>query len=166
MSNNKTATALDLLVAPAWKVAVHWVDVFIGGKDDTFRQWPGAVGSLDTDADGVRTYRPTSRRWYTDTEQAYQIWKKPARVGRKDFLETPPLVLSQPYVDAFGRGYLLSLTAPVVAPCPLPLSPPCSSTSPSVVGVAGADLLIDDLTELITTIRIRSSGAARWKWRA
>ena len=73
-------------------------------------------------------------------------------------------MLSQPYVDAFGRGYLMSLTAPVVAPCPL--SPPCSSTSPSVVGVAGADLLIDDLTELITTIRIRSSGAARWKWRA
>ena len=77
-------------------------------------------------------------------------------------------MLSQPYVDAFGRGYLLSLTAPVVAPCPLsrPLSPPCSSTSPSVVGVAGADLLIDDLTELITKIRIRSSGAASWKWRA
>ena len=168
VSNEKTATALDLLVAPAWKDAVHWLDVFIGGKDDTFRQWPGAVGSLDTDADGVRTYSPTSRRWYTDTEQAYQIWKKPARVGRKDFLETPPLVLSQPYVDAFGRGYLLSLTAPVVAPCPLsrPLSPPCSSTSPSVVGVAGADLLIDDLTELITKIRIRSSGAASWKWRA
>ena len=78
---------------------------------------------------------------------------KPSRVSRETFLEKPPLVLSEPYVDAFGRGYLLSLSAPVVAPSQ-------GSLPPSVVGVAGADLLIEDLTELITTIRIRSSNAA------
>ena len=134
------------------------MDIFIGGIDDTYRQWPGAVGSLEVDANGVRTYRPTTRRWFTETELAYRrMNNKPSRVSRGTFLEKPPLVLSEPYVDAFGRGYLLSLTAPVVAPQ--------GSAPPSVVGVAGADLLIEDLTELITTIRIRSSGAAGWKWR-
>lgn len=153
-SNNKTATALDLLVAPAWKDAVHWVDIFWGGTDDTFRQWPGAVGSLEADVDGLRTYRPTARTWFTETVSAYErMENKPSRVSRETFLEKPPLMLSEPYVDAFGRGYLLSLSAPVVAPSQ-------GSLPPFVVGVAGADLLIEDLTELITTIRIRSSNAA------
>ena len=155
-SNKKMATALDLLVAPAWKDAVHWVDVFIGGADDTFRQWPGAVGSLEADsleADARRTYRPTVRPWYADTISAYRrvnIFSNPT--SRADFLEKPPLVLSEPFVDAFGRGYLLSLTAAAIAPQ--------GSSAPSVVGVAGADLLIDDLAELVTTIRTRTSGRA------
>ena len=134
------------------------MDIFIGGIDKTYRQWPGAVGSLKADANGVCTYDPTTRSWFIETELAYgRTDNKPSRVSRETFLEKPPLVLSEPYVDAFGRGYLLSLTAPVVAPQ--------GSASPKVVGVAGADLLIEDLTELITTIRIRSSGAAGWKWR-
>ena len=136
---------------------MHWVDIFIGGIDNTFRQWPGAVGSLEADVDGLRTYRPTARTWFTGTVSAYgrtDRYNNP--ISRETFLEKPPLVLSEPYVDAFGRGYLLSLTAPVVAPR--------GTSPPSVVGVAGADLLIEDLTELITTIRIRSSGAAGWKW--
>ena len=140
---NETATALDLLVAPAWRNAVHWVDVFVGGADDTFRQWPGSVGSLDANADGIRTYRPTQRQWYsataTQTPAALLAPSDRASYFPRGNLTRPPLILSQPYVDAFGRGYLLSLTAAAVSPAgSAKACAPIARRSPPATGSGGA----------------------------
>ena len=48
--------------------------------------------------------------------------------SRADFLPTPPWVVSAPYNDQFGRGYLLSLSAPLAAP------------NGKLIGVTGADV--------------------------
>lgn len=69
---NKTS-AIDSVVAPAWAHLANFVDVFVAvggayadgqGYGHVFRQYPGAVGSLETNAIGVRTYDAPTRGWF------------------------------------------------------------------------------------------------------
>ena len=59
------------------------------------------------------------------------------------------MTITPPYVDKFGRGYLISVTCPVAGP------------SGAVVGVAGADVLVSSLQEIVTTIYSREALEAR-----
>ena len=64
------------------------------------------------------------------------------------------MTITPPYVDKFGRGYLISVTCPVAGP------------SGAVVGVAGADVLVSSLQEVVKTIYSRDTGEAHFFVRA
>jgi hypothetical protein len=89
----------------------------------------------------VRNYDWSTRAFYT--EAVASASSTPALLftprSRASFLPTPPSTVSAPYLDLFGRGYLMTLTAPVV------------SSAGALLGVAGADVRIVDLMEVDDT---------------
>ena len=66
----------------------------------------------------------------------------------KQYLAPWPMTISAPYLSDLGRGYLLSIMAPVTGPDGV------------VKGVSGADILVSSLQALVTTIKSRETGEA------
>ena len=113
------SSILDVFVKRAWTLRPQWVDVFVSGlaSPAIFRQYPGAVGSLDAaapDANGVaaRTFDPSTRGWYTSTIGVPRL--PSTTVG--EYLPPRPMLATAPYLDSYGRGYMLSITAPIAGP--------------------------------------------------
>lgn len=154
---------LDAYIKAAYPVRESWVDSFVAGfgggspSPPLFRQYPGAVGNLSTDGSSAerRTYDPTTRGWYTSTTSAYGDTLPSRTLDEK--LPPLPRVISPPYLDRFGRGYLISVTTPVIGP-----------TNPrgAAAGVSGADILVSELQDVVTTIKSRETGEAFFLYRA
>ena len=114
---NRTSV-VDTLVKEAWKERSAWLDVYLAGFSSTtplLRQYPGAVGSLEVAAGTTtRSYDPTTKGWYKQV-LADAKGKYPS-VATGEYLPKRGMTISAPYVSDFGRGYLLSISAPVVGP--------------------------------------------------
>jgi len=145
---NQTSV-LDVFAKEAFGTRTAWVDTFVSGVTADpgpalFRQYPGAVGSLDATSDGTRTYDPSTRSWYTRVESAGAL----DATTTSEYLPQRPMYLSSPFLDQFGRGYLLTVAAPIVGP------------NGQVVGVSGADVLVSSLQSIVATIQSRATGEA------
>ena len=116
-------------------LAAAWVDVYVAGLSSStpiFRQYPGAVGALNAGSSGARTYNPTQREWYKDVLAAGAL----PSTFTSEYQASRPMIIAEPYIDQFGRGYLLSVSGPVV------------DGTGTVLGVAGADIAIASLQEV------------------
>ena len=143
-------STLDWLSRPGWAPKTAWIDSFVAGLDTRkplFRQYPGAVGNLDASGN-ERTYNPATRAWYTQTAASGSAQE--LRATSSGFLAHRPMTITPPYVDLFGRGYLLSVSCPV------------ADAAGGVVGVAGADMSVSSLQAIVTTIRSRETGEAHF----
>ena len=151
------STVVDLFVKNAWKDMEAWLDVYIAGLSSSamLRQYPGSVGNLETASVGstTRTYDPSSKGWYTDVAPADGSFKL-AEKTTGEYLEQRPRTISSPYLSDFGRGYLLSISGPLAGP------------SGTVEGVIGADIAVNSLQSLVTTIKSRETGEAHFFERA
>ena len=151
------STVVDLFVKNAWKDMEAWLDVYIAGLSSSamLRQYPGSVGNLETASVGstTRTYDPSSKGWYTDVAPADGSFKL-AEKTTGEYLEQRPRTISSPYLSDFGRGYLLSVSGPLAGP------------SGTVEGVIGADIAVNSLQSLVTTIKSRETGEAHFFERA
>lgn len=151
---NGTSTS-DWFTPAGWAAKTAWVDTFLAGVDvgrPIFRQYPGAVGALNvTRGTSVRSYNPATRGWYRNVVSRGAL---PAVSSSSAFLPARPMVIEPPYIDAFGRGYLLTISCALAGP------------DGKVVGVAGADLPVSSLQEIVTVIKSRESGEAHFFVRA
>ncbi len=75
-----------------------------------------------------KPYDPRVRDWYRSAKD----------------LEEEEVIYTSPYQDAFGRGWMITLAKPVY--------------SGSLVGVAGADMLISNINEAIQNIKFLETG--------
>ncbi len=88
-----------------------------------FRIYPGST------VDTTRTYDPRSRGWYLNSKAADSY------------------IITSPYLDFFGRGWMVTITTPVD-----------DYTTSQFVGVSGGDMLISTLNENIQKIKFLDSG--------
>ena len=150
---NRTSVA-DHLWVEAYERRQAWVDAFVaidcGPSPPIYRHFPGAVGSRAVSSGNARSYDPTGRPWYTSTLSASQ----PPAIGTWAYREHLPMSLTEPYLDAFGRGYMITISTPVAGP------------NGVEVGVAGAEILVSSLQDIITTIRSRETGEAHFLYKA
>ena len=151
-------TILDPYVKPVYAIRPAWVDSFVSGMAGDpptapviLRQYPGAVGNLNKDSSDQRTYDPSKESWYTSVTAQY------GNLGTRAtdaYLEQWPMIISAPYLSDLGRGYLLSVMAPIAGP------------DGATKGVSGADILVSSLQALVTTIKSRETGEALFLYRS
>ena len=68
-------------------------------------------------------------------------WQVPSARSRQDYLFSPEVRLTAPYLDSFGRGFLISELAQIIAPSGEPLA------------IAGVDMLASDVRKVILDLR-------------
>lgn len=134
---------MDTYMPTAWANVGDWVDAFVATPIGLFRQYPGAVGDLLHDDSGARTYNPSQQAWYLDTKPHLADWLAVSRQTRNtaSWLGRPPTVIGKPYVDKFGRGYMLTITSLA------------TDALGNELGVIGADMLVRDLDDVVAVLR-------------
>ena len=103
------------------------------------------MGNLDASSNGARTYDPTSRGWYTRISSGGA-----SAVAADAYQPHRAKTIVEPYIDRFGRGYLITIGCVLAGP------------DGTTVGVAGADLSVASLQQIVTVIRSRETGEAHF----
>ncbi|CAK0862100.1 unnamed protein product [Prorocentrum cordatum] len=130
---------------PGWNgayVALEHVDSADAGSPSSFRQFPGFVGDL-TNSGGKRTYNPSTRPWYTSHASKPIVSMDNEKLGQYE------MEVTEPYLDKFGNGYLgrrISITASI------------PRSSGALPGVAGTDILIEQLLSIVSDLKLRQTG--------
>lgn len=116
-----------------------WVSTIPGGL---FRWFPGQVGNLSSDANGVRIYDPVNRFWF-------QQWVGQHAIAEMTNLKQGKYSVkySAPYRSLGGEGFLIAVSTPL-------------HSQDSLRGVSGTDLRIASLAKMMRLIKFRDSGTA------
>lgn len=138
-------------------VAIGGVHADAEGYAHAYRQYPGGVGSLNSSG-GVRVYDAARRGWFQSAvarcragieanQKSRAAAQRPSdgarfaphapslgranspAITRADYVPPPTVQISGPYLDAFGRGFLISEFVLM------------RTMSGATLGVAGVDLL-------------------------
>lgn len=129
-TRNRTAH-LDQYFRHVYRTSEDLVAAYTGfdtSPDSLFRQYPGS-GSLTSDPS--RTYDATQRPWYTAATAS------PGKTA-----------VTAPYGDAFGKGWMITVSRVIYD----------YTVSTTVLGVSGADILIESLNEVLSEINFLESG--------
>ncbi|CAK0875431.1 unnamed protein product [Prorocentrum cordatum] len=119
-------------------VALEYSNSWDVSSTSLYRQFPGFVMDL-TEKNGVRTYDPKDRDWFSSWKDRTPYQMSTSDVGRY------VTEVTAPYLDRFGNGYLISLTASV-------------PTDSGFTGVAGTDILVAPLADLVSDLKLRQTG--------
>jgi hypothetical protein len=131
-----TTSYMDQFCRMNWQRNPTWLNAYVSTEEaGMFRRYPGSStfnGSFDGYGTwSVRTYDPRKRAWYLDTKA----------------LSQGEIHVTNPYVDAFGKGLLMSLCTPVYA-------------GVAFKGVAGSDLVVAMVQSLVEKIKSGKTGQA------
>lgn len=131
ISTRDLSAHIDPFMIPIYGTNDDFVAGYIGFTENgLFRHYPG-TGTVDSDPN--RTYDPRNRGWYQEAIEA---------------IENPnDMIITSPYRDFFGKGWMVTLSQVVHR----------FDTS-TIVGVAGSDMLIDQIYENINRIQFLDSG--------
>lgn len=144
----RTTAMIDDFVRAPFESMTGWNGAYVAldsvssanaGSSRLFRQYPGFVGDL-SHAGGYRTYDPRDRAWFSSHIS------KPIVNMDNDDLGQYEMEVTEPYLDSFGNGYLISITASI------------PRSSGAFTGVAGTDILVEPLLSIVGDLKLRQTG--------
>jgi hypothetical protein len=130
---------VDTFFVRGFDLNKDFVAGYIGFKDNTFRTYP-AVETISTDSS--RVYSCTERGWYEAVENADE--------GFVNY--------GSPYLDFNGKGWMITMSRPLYGNLACTSTTNCGYTADGFAGVAGADMLLEDLYNELAPIKIGESG--------
>jgi len=154
-TSDRPSSMLDVFVSESWRNNLDWIQVYLGVRHpelpsiSLFRSFPGSV----RERLGDPTSAPGEGRFY---DAGARPWFKVAEdnkidntdLDRKTQLQAyrPQISLTAPYMDADGKGDLVSLAVPL------------QRHRGQFAGVIGIDMVVSSLRETLKTIKTRESG--------
>ena len=163
-SDLNATSFMDAFVDSSWLNNPAGIQIYVGisqGDAGMFRTFPGSVREKlpqyyhNTGIEG-RLYNVGVRPWFKAAATSISRMEKATFMGgRLDQLQAhrPPVTLTAPYKDADGKGDLVTLAAPIIIY-------DASNPAGQFKGVVGLDLVVEELRNLVTSVRLRETGEA------